>query len=208
MSRLALILCLWGRLALADDEGGLPVPEPQTGPPSGIIAVAIVFPPDVEDVWIVGQVSGGPAVMFSNDGSYTHDHPDDGEWWGVLQAMGGSNEVRILGRAAGRPLRYALEANVPAAWISQPYPVTLLARPEGDGWAFTRVLMQALPPPGERPGAGLSQLGSRVGLSPTLLYLVWGGLLSLFTATAVLRGAILRVRAGDTATEATGADRR
>lgn len=203
-----LAAILAARLALADDEGGLPVPEPQTGPPSGIIAVSVVFPPDVEDVWMVGQVGGGAAVMFTNDGSYTHDHPDDGEWWGILQASSGSNQVRISGRAGGRTLQTSLEANVPAAWISQPYPVTLLAQPEGEGWRFTRVLMQALPPPGERPGAGISALGSRVGLSPTLLYLIWGAFLSLFAATAVLRGAILRARAGDLATEEGDAARR
>ena len=197
-----LLLLVWVGLAGAQDDGTLMVPTPQTGPPSGVIAMAVVFPPDVSDIWMVASSGGGPMVMFTNDGSYTHDHPDDGEWWGLVQAGAGTNEVLVSGRAGGRALRHVEPVSVPAAWISQPYPVTLLAMPDGDGWKFTRVLMQSLPPPGERPGAGLSQLGSRVGLSPTLLYLVWGGFLSLFVIAALLRGAVLRVRRGDAAEDA------
>lgn len=204
MSVLSILFALWigvGPAAAQQPEGGAPGATPgqlQGMAAEGTIAVAVVFPPDVEDVSLVAMRNGSDTpVLFSNDGSYRQDLPEDGEWWAVLYPGPGDNVLTISGRADGRKLWHTEVTTIPMAWMGKTYPVTLLATPTSDGWKLTRVVLQSLPPPSAPTGQGVSSQGQRLGLSPLMLYLIWGGLGLSLALAATLRSAILRVRLGE-----------
>jgi hypothetical protein len=168
--------------------------RPGSGGTPGTIGVAVVFPPDIEDVRMVAQVEGQQPVLFTNDGSFSMDLYGDGEWWAVVNPAPGVNVLRISGRADGTRVWHTETLTVPAVWMSRTYPVTLMAETSPSGWTLTRAMTAVLPELTAPTGAGVGTQAEQVGLSARMLYLLWGLLILTLTCTAVLRGAILRVR--------------
>ncbi len=195
MKLAALLLLLSGSLAPAAAQGP---PGGGAGGPSGMLGVAVVVPPDAEEVRLVAEAAeSGSPVVFTDDGTFSVDLPRDREWWAFLMPPPKPDgfTLRVAGTVSGQEVFHEEEIRVPSAWMAGTYPVTFIAVQETLGWRLDRVLSGALPErkPGST-GAGISGLAQQSGLSALSVYMAWGGFLVFFCFAAILRSSVLRAR--------------